>query len=1450
MIRRIKEKLTKHPLRKKFVRIITIIFLGVLFLEFLIYFGSNLLLVNWTRDKINQATGGVYQVDFNRLNFSLLRRGVFLNGIVMKPVQGNRVSGDQVVFDFTLDEVAVLDIWYDWSERIFRVGRIELDNPDLGLILPEREEDNPDSSSGFVKRSPVKELEEEIQKSVQRIPFGGLFIESIEINHADLFFLNFLSQKSLKAQNTKVIIEDVDWTTGTDWETPFNAKGFEFDLEQVEFPLSDEVHVILADKVMVSSLENLIDIQGFRLSPNLKIPSKAYYDLKLDELSVSNFDLNQAFLTSEVEIEEIVLNDPEFQMTNLPKDLEEEELKGEGDLNGLIEGILKSFSIREFSVNNGKFYSFDPEDSLRNRIEIADVDFKMADFYLGWDASKRENQFFYGKDAAMELEDFTLNLADGVHVIHGDKVSVSSFLDKIEVEGFEIAPLLGQGDSSVRQLIRLSLPLLQLDEANLKKLYNEAILDVDLLEMNQPQVEFIDRVAQRDSTRRFSAQKLLQGYLEEVNIGLLSINEGTMQFQNETGDRSDNVNFEKFSLQLEDVFIKPESSASMRDLLLAEELVLSLDQYQLKLRDNLHLFTADRILIDSKRRLVEVSNFALKPEKPDQIQQLLDTYGKSATIDLTVPVFQLQGIDVRAALLEEELLIDYILVSQPHLIYNQFRKRKQEGDREFSDSSEEIQTLLSDYFKRVSIDSIGFFQGKMDFTDITGRQEVSFSEEDLSLIVRDFYYAPGDQVEEGRSFFSDEIILNLAGYSFSLAQGDYDVSTGNVQYNTKTQAITIDSLVLNPGPQLDSKLALSLVLPKLTLEGLDLEDFLYENRLDLSKLSVEGSQINLDIEPEFVRKGEKRENRNSGAISRSIDFLRIQEILAKESDLRLTFQIANKEVESIQARFDVSVSDFFLDEEMENELILAELFDEISLAVNDFSFALPDSLHQIRFSEVLINNKGDETVFLGLEIEPVDLENSKGVLLSGKIDELGIRNNTLAEIQRTGKVNLESIRITGPDMVVYLDSDSTQSGSSSPDNKPKNEEAFVHTLMLQNLFITEGQIEFHQKGKGPIPRFDFQGIDLALNDLDLDLLNFSSGSQVNFFLDEDLRLSVKDYELYSKDSMEIFRADKISFSDRNLLLEGLAYKPALGSYEYLRKKGYQTDAIRLDVENVSVESIDLEKMISGEGIEARRIVASEINLDVLRDKRIPIKEGQIKPMPQEILQNLPINLLVDSVFLHGGFVRYQEFVANSMLPGKIEFQDLEAVLTPLAVSKSDREHPIDDSYFLASAKLMGTGKLDLQVQMHYADPYEMEVTAQLDTFDLTQVNDILSKGAFLKINSGTVKKGDWSFRLDKEEAFGRMNFRYDGLNVTFLDSVNLSKGKGKLAWMTFLANTLIKNNNPRKFLGNVVRSDIYLKRDQSKFIFNAWWKATLTGLKGSVGLGQPQLPVRRKDEEE
>ena len=127
---------------------------------------------------------------------------------------------------------------------------------------------------------------------------------------------------------------------------------------------------------------------------------------------------------------------------------------------------------------------------------------------------------------------------------------------------------------------------------------------------------------------------------------------------------------------------------------------------------------------------------------------------------------------------------------------------------------------------------------------------------------------------------------------------------------------------------------------------------------------------------------------------------------------------------------------------------------------------------------------------------------------------------------------------------------------------------------------------------------------------------------------------------------------------------------------------------------------------------------------------------------------------------------------------------------------------------------------------------------------------MVSSGVFVEIVSGKVTQGDWQFRIDDDKAWGEMDLRYQDLKIQLLDTVSLLPGKGKLSLITFLANTIARKSNPRSFFNNHVVSKIYFERDKSKFVFGGWWRATFSGLKGSVGFGQPKIPRRREDIED
>lgn len=1446
------EKHSKHPFRKKILRGITFVILGLLFLEFIVYFGSNLILSNWARRKINEATKEVYVIEFNRVNFSLLRRGVFFSGINLRPVKDHQAASDQTLFELSLNEIALKKLWYSFSENVLYVGNLEFDNPNLKMNMPEQKSDaRPSRKNQDI--SPVKALEMELKKSIDSFRFTGVFIDQIEINHADLFFLNFLSKKSIKAENSKVLIKDVDWTSKSEWKTPFNARGFEFDLENVSLPLPDGVHSVHAQKVFVSSLENIIDLHEFTLSSDKNEPSESYYDMHLKDLRVGNVELNEAFKSSNVRIDEVVLNEPDFRVLEMVKGEKE---VASGDLNNLIQGLLKRFEIQELSVNDGKFVSSDFTDTLKNRIEIKNFDFKMIDFYLGADSLKKENQFFYGENAAMDIKDANLYLSDNVHVISGDRVSVSSFTNEIMVENVRVAPREDAlKETQPANILRISLPKLVLKEANLKKLYNEGKLQIEEMNVNFPKVEVtelrsIDKSNTINSTGKgLSVKDLLEGFLDEIAIQKFDLKDGEVQFKNEEGVRSDDLAFERFSVQLEDVLIQPTGDFNVRDQLLAQNMVLSLDKYRLKLRDNLHEFSADKVLIDSKNSRVVVDNFTLRPENLDSIHHALDAYDKSVVLDISIPKFRLEGIDLMAAYMDEKLIIHQILVPSPTARMTRYRKDNKDPEQLQIDSTPEIEDLLTSYFSYINIDSVNFSNGQVSYKNFAREKEISLSEDNLSLSLKGFHLERGQKSDPERTFFSDEIDLILRQYDFSVAGGDYDVDTDGIRFNSKSKTITVDNLRLKPNTSISRKIELSLNLPSVRLLGVDLESFIFDNSLILDKLIVDGSKINLDINSHFKRDSVARPKKDIDikTLPKAIGNVSITEIEANNSKLHLNYQAGKDRNESIQTSFDLAIKGLNLDSATNARKDIAGLFEEINLKLEDFSFNLPDSIHAINFSSVYVNNTSDETIFSDFQIKPNSIKGHKGTpIIALKVDEVGIKNNTLREMQLTGILDVTNLRISKPDMTLYIDDEKSVSTKSKQTNSPSTKNiGLIQSILLQDLKLEHGDIAIHSKQTGQLPHLNFKDVNLDLDKLGLDLMNLGE-LRPELLLSKNLDLSISDYAFYGADSLNLLEIGKLKVTQSQVTLDKVRFGPVNGKYHYLRSLGYQADAINGFFEKIELNDVDLKAYLEQNKIKAHTITFQGIDLEVFRDKRIPLKEEKIKSMPQEMMQNSPISAEIDSLIFSNGNITYQEFSPKGMLPGAIAFEDLNMFITPFILTKKGEEYPVANVMLDAKTKVMGDGDTHLTANMFFDKPYPMDMNVEMGEFDLRLANNLLSHGSFIRVLDGKVKDGKWNFRLNEDEAWGKMNFRYKDLKIEFLDSLTLERGAGKLGLFTFLANTFTKNSNPRKLFNHRVVSRIYHERDKSKFVFGAWWRASFSGLKGSVGLGQPKA---RKEEE-
>lgn len=1451
---------SQRPFKIKALRLLGFLLFSSILLEFIVYFGSNIFLSDWAERKINQATQNIYQIDFDRLNISLFRRGVFLNGFTMNPVEGQKVSQEQALFTITLDHLALKNIWYNFADDVLYIGKIELDNPDAKLQLSETSKLNPANNSKTVSsqrtkpKSPVKQLEEEIQKSIKRLNLNAVYIKEMEINHADLFFYDFLSESSLKAENTRLHIKNIDWTTQKNWKTLFNASGYEFELENASFPLPDGVHSLRADRVFVNSTDQIIDLKFFQLLADKSKESMSYYDVQLRQLEISNIDLNKAFMTSQIEIGELILDEPIFNILRNNKNNKEN--IASGDLNELITGILKSVEIKELTIKKGVFSKNDFGDSLKNRIDFEGLDFKMNDFYLGEDVRKKENQFFYGQDASMEIQEARLFLADKIHVLTGQKILVSSFQNLIQIHDFSILPSekakLGTQSTS---LIDLSLPKFELEGVDLKKLYNEGILEIEVMNLIAPQIEYTDLQSTGDQTEFYLVADLIKDWVEKIIIGRLDLQEGILQFKEKAGARSNDVEFEKFSLLIENIVIQPgKSIKTWKEFVIADEIVLSLDAYRLKLKDNLHEFIADKVLIDSKRSLVEITGFELRPEKPDQIQGILDSYEKSSIINLKVPNFKLEGIDLFAALESQELLIKQIVIQNPELSLTRYRKSKNSQTTDNQDqleSSQEFEDLLTSYFNIIQIDSLNFTDGKIGYFDFANKKEISFNEDKLSLNLKKFLVQKDQKNDRKTTFFSDEIFLNLQNYSFSIAGGNYLVETAGLSFNSQDRAIKIDDLELKPGPGLNSKLAFSLHMPQVMLIGIDIENFLFQNELVLEQFKVNGGEIELEINTDFKKidatNSKKSAADSEAAIRKAIELLQIRELDFQDSKMTVNYRTGTRDVQSIRTGFDLVVTELLLDSTFNRESsFLSEIYEGINLSLQNFYFTLPDSTHQIEFSELSFDSQAKETVFSGVKLTPNSFLGKAGIpIFQATIDQIGIQNNNLKEIQESGILDLTHVRLENPQVKIYLDS---KEKLPHPTEEKRVVENFINSILLQNVLIQKGKLEFYDKVKGSIPGLAFQNLEFETEALSLELLSPDLEIDLPSLLKKKLYFSFEDYERDSKDGMNRFAVKKLTYEKGNLTLKHFGMTPKIGIYEYARGIGHQTDVITAKAEEIFIENVDLKAFLENEAIKAGKVMLGGLDLDIFRDKRVPMMLDVIKKMPQELLVNGGQSIQLDSVLIQNGTIKYREFGLKSNLPGMLYFDSLSAYLAPFYVSKTNLDHPIFASKLVADARLMGQGELHLEGNLFYQKPYPMDISVNLGSFDLALINNFLERDVFVKIVSGTVADAKWDFRLDDHQAVGRMNFHYNDLKIALMDSVTLERGKGILKFYSFLANVLIRKNNPRGIFKKDVSSDIYVRRDQARFVFNAWWKASFSGLKGSVGMGNPKIP-RRKEEE-
>ena len=1425
------------PVQRKTVKFFGIFFVTLLFLQIAFYFGSDLLLRSYLQREVERMSEGKYAVDFDRFNLSLFERGFYVQGFTLTPVDPPQdVKPQRPLYKITIPEISVKKISYDFREDILTIGDLKFHKPGVQSKQDQL----------FLEKqqiTPLELLEREVRKSfgdgLKNIIVGNLYIED-----ADLLLENFISQKSITADNANLYVKHIELLTKEENAPPFNAEGFSLDLQNFEIVLGDSVHTVKSTSIQVSSLDQFIKAEKVSITPDFSKEAQDYYEIGLDNLELVDADIDRIFYTSDVNIGALKLVRPRFSHYS-----EEEERSNVDSLQGLyplIENVLASISIEDLTIVNGQYLNSGISDPNRNRIEAEEINFRMDRVYIGPDPLRAKDQFFYAQDAALDIAKIKIALADGVHWVSGEKVFLSSFEDQIVMEKVEVVPVFDGAQKPDMTLFEITVPQIKLGNANLKKIYNENILDIDEMIISSPSVLLRDLAPNQELSGKSTIQELTRDYLKAIYIQRLEMSDGSLILDNDLRIRQDSLSFGKISFVLEDFQLdeKTGSEASSR-IFLAEHLQLEIEDYALKLSDNLHLFTANKILLDTKEKFIGIEGFRLRPQSIYNIQNTLTRYSKTTILDIEVPDFYAYGVDIPEAVFHEKLLVNEIKVPSP-TIKLQIHSNPEEGGEDNKVDRLDVVNLLTNYFSVVKIDALNVEEGLLELQNFGRGRIQTFAENDVNIGIKNFYVDKFIDPLDSRVLFAEELDIRLNNYVFNIAEGKYRIVADGISYNSAREEISTTNVRLRPSRSLDAKAVIQADIPRMTIRGVDLEAFLFENSLALTNLKLSGADVQLFLNKEKVEEAAasgapRRRERN---LPKTIDIIKVDTVEAEDAKFNLAYREKGQDMELINSGVNMSFYGLLLDSAKLVEGDFAAFFSTMSMEIDKFSLTLKDSIHTVNFSKVGFDSKSGEIILDNFSISPSDLIGKKGFpVIDAQIPHVSVKTSSLANVQSTGEFVIKQLLLSQPEIVLYLDKEEAE---EIEDVEGQVSQKIIETLNIEDFEIIGGLLTLREK-ENPKVINSFKNLSITLSDLDLDLSSNASIDR-NFYLNKDFQFELSDYEVKLPDSMNILKVGLALLSEERLELREVSLVPRYGDFEYHRQIGFQTDVAKVHIPEVIFHKLNVEKLMGGEMLEAQSVTVTGAQADVFRDKRFAIKPDVIKRMPQELMMNAQFGVKLDSLIIQNAQVTYREFPETGMVPGELGFTHLNAVLTPVVLAKTPQSYPLSSSTLKANALMNGQAPLSLEGNMFFQAPYPIQLVAEVGEFELSLLNSIIETNAFASILDGVVRGGRLEFTLDEHVATGNMTVRYNDLRIMLLEERTLGRGKGRKNVLTFVINNLaVRSNNPRKMFNRLVTSSIYKERDPSRFVFNYLWKSTLSGLQGSVGLGQPKAP-KKEDE--
>ncbi len=1371
----------------------------------------------------------------HKVNAEFVKASTFTNSIQAKKVHLQPWADslaftsyeDKELYYLTVPNIRIknINLTKIYFDKHAQIEKVFLEKPTIDLIRPKKK-------SKLIKPAKVENV-----NPFQLIKGHLLSVEvdTFSLQGGDFSFKNSLQEEiaDYKVDSFSVELSNfyLDSLAHENKSKILFSDDIDLHMRRYQMKLKDKIHVIKAGEILVSTSQASIFGTDIELIPALLSHQEAaaqqitLYQINVPFLNINEIDLKRAFNFKEMPVKDFELHNPTVNIDTYKASLQNpgrsKKRDSQNNFKKLLHQYLDIVTIENIKINNGNFNATQHVTGSQKGYTSGVLDFHLTDFSFQPELMREPSKMFYASDVKINFSNYQMKPPNDLHILHIADFHFSSFDSLIALKKLKLSPDTGQNAIQTLKkynkslLVDFSLPGLQLRDADIRKAYFDNELFIDSIRLNRPGIEII----------QFSGLNAMD----------------TTQIKTDTLSR------EKQKMQIHDIkdsllFFAPDTLE-----------IFTRDSLYVQFTDTANNCKNDTVYIAFSDSTLHFSN--------DSINLYNDSLWMKSIDSLAI----YQGDSVYW-LANNKLSFfsadSGIMVYQSYkdtLSINQLLTRQME--------SNQILNFVGNYLNSIGVNSFEIRNGDVKFVKQDSlRQKILSFENQVSVKLRNFYLEPDSARKNSDLFFSKDIEFVIRNYEFDMPGQLYTAKVRRLGLSTLRKEIFARTILLKPKVKLADSLKipdfLNVYLPKIHITGIDIEKAYRQHQFDIETLLISQPRIVVIHQPEYAAKKTTKipaKQEFSFKFPENINGISADNIVVEQGITGFVSEQDSLENYFLTTNLALNINDFKLDSSMITpQGISVNAIGDVNLLLQNYTHKLPDSIHTLKAGRVEFST-GEQKIFMkdislkhdsAYQKQFLLTDNGKLALYDFNLPFIEVDSFDVEKIISTRNVDIGSLYFRDPliDVMYFRE-------------KEQQQETFdINNLNLENNLpigikrVKISDFSFDNAGLNLLQNFGDSTNELNISKISGDFTKISIDSTKEkpnrFYIADDFKLRLKDFKYQTPDSFYVIETGEVGIEAKNrkLYLDSFTITPRYPNQTIANKYGLQKGIYTVTASHFDLENLDVKSLIEKQHLLAEKLTLDNLDLYVFKDRRLPLDTTRALPSFHEMIKMPPFYYHLNRVELKDWVVVYEEYAPESRRPGLVIVEDLNADISLLTNDSSLSKRNVH-TYAAVSGYLMGEGLFMVNFDFPLnSDIQHHRFEGELKEYDLSTLNSYLENTQFMSIESGVVDNA--TFEVEANEIFsqGKVKIRYHDAKIKVLDKSSEVPGLEEKGFYSFIANSIIRSNNPRRKALPPRRGDIYFERNMHKPIFHFWVSSLITGLKSTLGFNSKEIKQMRRKE--